>query len=528
MIRGIPLILIALLIDFFQAGLSAGIIGASSLVSWIPIVGQLATTGGTVLSIAINVCISLTFGSFLVILMIFSGMFSLRILPAFLEVLPGFSIFPAWTAATVYCVLKKSGIPLTRSTVSKTAGLLAKQLGSNSPSTGRLGTATAAASSRYITEEEPRAAQEPMVEEGKVSLSERAGRVSSELRNIDGIRKVAASAFLFFAIFTGNAGAQTIGSSLDQIRVLSTPELPGPNETVHVQVQGVGNFLGDATINWQQNGSTVKSGVGERTYTFTTGSLGSVTRITITIDSSTQGIITRELTFIPSLVNLVWEANTSVPPLYRGKALYSIGSEVRVIAFPQIISNGATISSNNLTFNWELNGDPVPAQSGKGRNTLTFAGDQFKEGESVAVDVFLGSVQVGQGVVYIPAVDPQIRLYPRDPLRGVLWSEALPSSISLGAKEIAVQAVPYFFANESFGNGSLAYAWTLNNRTTTGPDAARGILTLRQSGEGTGEARLGVSLQNLDNTKLLQAAEAAVRIIFGAQTSSGFTSFFGL
>jgi hypothetical protein len=234
----------------------------------------------------------------------------------------------------------------------------------------------------------------------------------------------------------------------------------------------------------------------------------------------------REVTFAPAEVHLVWEANTSVPPLYRGKALYSVGSEVTVTAFPQVVVNGRTLSSNNLSFQWERNGNAAASQSGKGRSTLTLQGDLLKPGEDIAVDVYFGDVLVARGSVFIPASNPLILLYPRDPLRGVLFDQALPPAISLTSKEITVQAVPYFFSNESFADGSLAYKWTLGGRETSGPDAGQGILTLRQTGEGAGEAVLGVSLQNTDSTKLLQAASANLRILFGADSSG--SSPFGL
>ena len=322
------------------------------------------------------------------------------------------------------------------------------------------------------------------------------------------------------------AYAQALNTQVDSIRLVASPETPGPNTEVRLEVQGVGSFVGDSTITWQENDAVVKSGVGERTHTFTTGGVGSVTRIRVTVESLILGTMVRELTFVPAQVYLVWEADTSTPPLYRGKALYSLGSQITVTAFPQVVANGATLSTNNLSFQWQRGGTAVSAQSGKGRSALTVEGDQLKAGESVSVDVYFGDVRVARGSVFIPATDPQILLYPRDPLRGVLFDQALPAAISLASREITVQAVPYFFANKSLADGSLVYDWTLNNQTTSGPETGRGILTLRQSGEGTGSATLGVSLQNTDGSKLLQAAEAAVRIVFGAQSSG--SSLFGL
>src|SRR3989344_5629950 len=115
-------------------------------------------------------------------------------------------------------------------------------------------------------------------------------------------------------VAAGMAHAQ-IGSDLSSIRFIASPEVPGPNTQVRLEVQGVGGFVGDATITWQENGTTVKSGVGERTHTVTTGGLGSVTRVVVTVESASLGTMTREITLAPAQVYLVWEAQTSVPPL---------------------------------------------------------------------------------------------------------------------------------------------------------------------------------------------------------------------
>ncbi|MEK7068320.1 MAG: hypothetical protein AAB964_00715, partial [Patescibacteria group bacterium] len=66
-----------------------------------------------------------------------------------------------------------------------------------------------------------------------------------------------------------------------------------------------------------------------------------------------------------------------------------------------------------------------------------------------------------------------------------------------------------------------------NGESVSGPDTTRGILTLRQAGAGAGEASLSVSLQNLDSSKLVQAAEAALGLVFG-ESGSALGNLFGL
>ena len=307
-----------------------------------------------------------------------------------------------------------------------------------------------------------------------------------------------------------------------------TPATPAPGDSVLIEIEGVGTFLGNATITWKQDGKMLASGVGKRSYTFVAGPLGSQTTIVATINSSSQGVITKSFSFRPSSVEMLWEAQTSAPPWYAGKPLYTAGSALTVVALPQIVSNGKTVSASALSFQWSRNGTPLPQSSGAGQSGITFAGSQLLSSEDVSVDVLLAGAAVAHGEIVIPASKPQVLLYVQDPLRGTLYDSALSNSISLSQAEITLQAVPYFFADSSVANGSVPFAWTLNGSDASGPQTAQGVLTLRQSGSGAGQAALSVSMQNNDSDKYVQSAQAALTILFGGATASSFTSFFGL
>lgn len=326
---------------------------------------------------------------------------------------------------------------------------------------------------------------------------------------------------LFVLLATGSV---IHAQALEPVQFIVAPEMPGPNEVVLIEAQGVGTFLGEANITWQRDGKTEKSGRGERTFSFTTSALGSVTRVHVVITSSSVGTITRDFTFRPSVVSLVWEADTYTPPFYRGKALYTPGSPLKVIAFPTVVVNGSAVSANSLSFEWRHNGEPVSSASGLGRYIFSFDGDQLRSAEVVGVDVFWGATKVAQGGITIPITQPLVLLYNRDPLRGVLYDTALPPAITLLGKEITIQAEPYFFSNMSRNSGSLSYLWTLNGSETIGPNTSQGILTLRQTGEGSGNAALSVSVKNNDTERLVQEASTNLQIVFGQQQSGDLFS----
>lgn len=328
---------------------------------------------------------------------------------------------------------------------------------------------------------------------------------------------------LFFAFSFASA---QIGQ--DPVKFVIAPDHPGPGEVVIIEAQGVGGFLGDATISWRVNGSLVRSGVGEQRFSFTLGGLGSTNTVDVTISSPTRGIITKKFSFNPSNVYMLWEAKTSVPPLYLGKALYTGGSSFKVVAVPQVVVKGSTVSVGSLSFAWQRNGTPLPEQSGRGKNILNLTGNQLLPQETVTVNVSLNGEVVAQGEVVVPVSKPQIFLYESDPLRGVLYDQALTNKASLAAKEVTFKAEPYFFDLGSLNSGSVSYEWKLNNKVTTGPETSKGYLTLRQSGNGEGSASLSVALQNLDSGKYVQAAKAALTILFGNTTNDSTQTPFGL
>ena len=332
--------------------------------------------------------------------------------------------------------------------------------------------------------------------------------------------------FIVFSLLWGSAA---YAQSVDPVRYIIAPEAPGPREQVQLTLQGVGAFLGEATITWYNNGTVAQSGIGLTSYTFTTRGIGEQTIVRVRISSAVQGLIEKTFTFNPSTINLVWESDTSVPPLYKGKSLYSAGSPLTIVAFPSVTISGRRVSASSLSYQWRLNDEPLSENSGTGKYILHIEGNQFQPGQIIAVDAYFGSQKVGHSEITIPVTEPSIVLYPKDPLRGVLWDNAIPpQGISRGSKELAIQAQLYFFSRSALASGAVELTWAINNTPVSGPDSAKGLLVLRQSADGQGEALLKVSAQNNIASQLLQSARTLLRITFGATSNSLLSSFFGL
>ena len=505
------LILLGLFIDGLQAMISLGLAGIISGLGSLVSAGVAAPVG-IILGFVANFAISLSFGSAFLIALGFERMFyPSYIFPAFFgEIVPGMNNLPMWTTLAILCVIKKHGEEKGGSILSTITGTLTQ------PQQAVVG--KAALGARVIRTSERTPAQPRPQTEGDSRREQTRAPLLPDIR--PAVKGAALALLLFFGV---QAHAQVVPAPLQYI---VAPETPGAYEKVIISVQGVGSFLGSADITWSLNGKVVKEGIGERDYTFTTGALGEKTTVRVNIDSS-QGFFAQTFTFNPSRINLLWEAYTTVPPMYRGKALYSAGSDYKIVALPTVYSGSSRVAASALSYQWFYKGDSVPEQSGLGRNTFSNTGDQLQAGEDISVEVYYGVNKVGRAELFLATRDPLLVFYQRDALRGVLYDTAMPSAISLAGKEITLQAEPYYFSVASKKAGLIPFVWTLNDTETTGPDSARGILTLRQTGSGEGRATVGVSMQNGNADQLIQTASAALQIVFGAQ-SNGLFNFIGL
>lgn len=218
---------------------------------------------------------------------------------------------------------------------------------------------------------------------------------------------------------------------------------------------------------------------------------------------------------VPANVDLLWETDTSVPPLYRGKALPSAGSAIRVMAVPTLVTeNGTSLSPDDLVFTWKKNGVAYSESSGTGRYTfITKAGGPRSSIDvSVIVTNQRGDIRA-EKTISIATVDPFILFYEQNPLSGTLYRTSYATTYQLPDTEATLRAEPFFFASPRGDRAALNFQWSLNGAATSpSPDSPQ-LITLRTGGEEAGQAALGLQVSNSD--MLFQDARSTTMIIFG-------------
>lgn len=314
----------------------------------------------------------------------------------------------------------------------------------------------------------------------------------------------AVAVLISFGVF---CNAQGLGGDFS---IEINPENPGPNEKVSAKLVTYSFDANRAAISWILNGEKKLSGVGETKFNFTTDNAGSKITLVVSVKTDNGISVEKTLTFRPADVDLLWEAETYVPPTYKGKAIPTSESRIKVTALPHIVVDGAEVSSSNLIFDWERNFSNVQGASGYGKNSFSFRSAEIfgEDNISVAVSTYSRNI-TAQSRIRIKMGEPKIIFYKNKPIEGVLYNNALNGEIQLNDSEISVKAEPFFFSKRNMK--SLKYEWTMNGEKISS-DEAPNIVTLRAEG-GTGSANIGLRMSNPIN--ILQFAEKFLRINYG-------------
>ena len=318
------------------------------------------------------------------------------------------------------------------------------------------------------------------------------------------------SVFGFFSIANAQLGALPQTS----ISVEMIPENPGPNTLVYVSVVSYSTNINASKITWNVNGKTQKSGMGEKTFSFTTGDMNTTTTLEILVETQDGEMIEKTFMIKPVSVDLIWESDGFVPPFYKGKALFSHQNKITVTALPHILSaNGVEIGAKNLIYTWKKNGSVIGNVSGFGRNTYSFVSPLISRPVEIGVDVTtVDSSGSGYALLKLAPTEPTILFYKKDPIFGVEFQRALSNAVGLStSKELIVVGIPLFFSPATSG-GDLLYKWSINGSPiNNSPEQSTQVF--RQNKGTSGTSRISLSIEH--TKKILQSAESSFDLMFG-------------
>jgi hypothetical protein len=308
--------------------------------------------------------------------------------------------------------------------------------------------------------------------------------------------------------------AQLDNTSLTNINVSLVPENPKPGDTIYVSLVSYSTDINAAKITWSINGKAQKSGVGQKTFTFTAGGMNESQTLDISIITAEGEDIEKSYTIKPSSVDLLWESSSFTPAFYKGKAMFSHQNVISFIALPHITDgSGREIGAKNLIYRWKKNGTVMDSDSGYGKNVFIMTGSLISRPLDIEVDVTSqDNLESGYARTIVNPVEPEILFYEKNPLYGIEFQKSLRGSIDLSEPEIAVIGMPLFFGTKTLYAPELKYVWKING-TPIDDDTSQTIRVFRQKEGVTGKATIGLSLEN--TRKILQYTSSSFDLSFG-------------
>lgn len=329
----------------------------------------------------------------------------------------------------------------------------------------------------------------------------------------------------FFSIQKINAQAPATDPVDQIISVEVIPETPRQYQDVSIDITSYSYDLSRAKISWYINNALRDSGVGKRSFSFTTGGVGSVSKIRYQITTSEGVAFEKTITITPGDVTLIWESAGYIPPFFKGKSLFSFEGRIRLIAVPNLLNaNGVKYKPEELIYTWKRGMGTDTDASGYGKNVFYWNGNIISTAEEIEVEV--SDIQRTTRAVASITIEPQpteILAYENNPSLGIMFNRAINNSFDLKGTEGSFTAIPYYFNNpDSEGE----YSWYVNGQKS--PETSRNI-TFRNTEGLEGYSKIDFDLSS--QKRIMQSASSKFDIYFGAKNQNSatniFKSFFG-
>lgn len=296
-----------------------------------------------------------------------------------------------------------------------------------------------------------------------------------------------------------------------------SPSTIKPGDRVTVSLVDYGRSASALQTDWYVNGRLHTSGIGIREISLTAGRPGVATTVYVDV-FSLSGIPERTapITIGAAHVDLLWEAvDAKAPPFYKGKALPSWDTIIKLHAVPEMYgSGGVSVPPSTFVYTWEKNSrlNDLNNQSGYGKDSAFALVDFTRKRHHFRASVSNTSHGISSGgSVTVGLRDPEVFLYEKHPLGGVIFERALTQEVTQPAAGGSLLLVAYPFGLDSRNKNNVSYEWKMNGRTINNTAGMmRGEIPLISSGT-AGSTNIYVNIKN--DQKSLQVAETALRVL---------------
>jgi len=296
------------------------------------------------------------------------------------------------------------------------------------------------------------------------------------------------------------------------ISVNLAPENPAPGENVNITLSSYTNDLDSVLISWSMNGKNVSSGIGKKSFSLNAPRAGEETRV-IATTSLPDGAVDTNIVIRPVVMVLLYQAEDSyVPPFYKGKALPSPDSLVKVVALPEIKSGSVMVNPNNMTYLWKKDYTNNPDGSGYGKNSFTYVNDYLEDSNNIGVTAStLDQKYSSTASIDIGMTKPKIIFYKNDINMGTLWDQALSDGHKIIDSEVLV-AAPYFISPGDIRIPTLTWDWFINDETVNAPILKQNTMPLQVQAGTSGTSKIRLEINNTE--KIFESAVKEINVEF--------------
>lgn len=282
---------------------------------------------------------------------------------------------------------------------------------------------------------------------------------------------------VFVAFLSGVATTHAQSLSFTQNSTLvSTPSFPKPYTLVVVELNDYSVQNLGSTIYWYVNGVEQTNERNNRSISITTGGVGTVTEVRA-VSKSAQGFeqsYSKKIT--PSVVDVIVESDTYVPPFYIGRSLPNSGAHIRAVA---VVHDGKNTDKSSYTYEWSGGSGGQFNWPVKGATSIEYTLPLFDAVTlSVVVHDAVGNA-VGKGSVLLMYAQPELYFYASSPLSGYA-SRAYSKATQFIAEETTVIAEPYYTVTRP---SNATFNWKINGEDVS--DTNNVITVSRPDSSGT-------------------------------------------
>jgi hypothetical protein len=283
------------------------------------------------------------------------------------------------------------------------------------------------------------------------------------------------------------------------LEINMSPKNPEPQQTVKLNLTSFTYDLNRSKISWFVNDQQKRTDVGLKDFSVQAGKNGQKTTVKAVIETQAGGIKETSISFIPSIVDLIYESLSYTPPFYKGKTLNPNQGIVLAVAVPEMLrSTGEKIPAQNIIYTWKKNNKVEQSSSGIGKNTFIFQGTiPIRD---VSLEVIASSIEgdiYASKKVNITNNDPKIIFYEDNPVYGIMFNKAISKTVRMLTDEFKVKAFPYFMSVGYAQSPDLNYKWTINGNSSANLDIDKSAMIFRQEGEGSGVANINLKIENI-------------------------------